>query len=417
MSPFLVIFLCLLASAFFAGLEIAFLTSNKLRIELERNQGYLPARILSYFVKQPSKFIATTLVGNNVALVVYGIFMASLLEPFFHRLIHSEFLVLLVQVIVSTVFVVITAEFLPKALFRINPNQALNLLAFPYFLLYILLFPIVFISITLSETVLSKILKIRLKDSEVVFGRVDLDSYVRQFTNQKERKDDVDHEIEIFQNALDFSSVKIREAMIPRTEVVCVQQDETVEALLERFVITKLSKILVYGRDVDDLVGYVHSSELFKRPKTLREVLRPIAHLPETMPAQEALALLRKDRSSIAVVVDEFGGTAGLITVEDLMEEIFGEIEDEHDKEDRVEKAMPDGSYLFAARLEVDYLNNRYKLGLPLDESYETLAGLYLHHLQSFPEEGQEVVLEHLTLRAVKLLGNRILEIRVQPLD
>lgn len=413
----MVIFLCLLASAFFAGLEIAFLTSNKLRIELERNQGYLPARILSYFVKQPSKFIATTLVGNNVALVVYGIFMASLLEPFFHRLIHSEFLVLLVQVIVSTVFVVITAEFLPKALFRINPNQALNLLAFPFFLLYILLFPIVFISITLSETVLSKILKIRLKDSEVVFGRVDLDSYVRQFTNQKERKDDVDHEIEIFQNALDFSSVKIREAMIPRTEVVCVQQDETVEALLERFVITKLSKILVYGRDVDDLVGYVHSSELFKRPKTLREVLRPIAHLPETMPAQEALALLRKDRSSIAVVVDEFGGTAGLITVEDLMEEIFGEIEDEHDKEDRVEKAMPDGSYLFAARLEVDYLNNRYKLGLPLDESYETLAGLYLHHLQSFPEEGQEVVLEHLTLRAVKLLGNRILEIRVQPLD
>jgi len=413
----LVIFLCLLASAFFAGLEIAFLTSNKLRIELERNQGYFPARILSYFVKQPSKFIATTLVGNNVALVIYGIFMAALLEPIFHRWIHSEFLVLLVQVLVSTVFVVITAEFLPKALFRINPNQALNWLALPFFLLYIILFPIVFISITLSETVLSKLLKIRLKESEVVFGRVDLDSYVRQFTNQKERKNDVDHEIEIFQNALDFSSVKIREAMIPRTEVVCVQQDEPVESLLDMFVQTKLSKILVYGRDVDDLVGYVHSSELFKRPKTLKEILRPIAHLPETMPAQEALALLRKDRSSIAVVVDEFGGTAGLITVEDLMEEIFGEIEDEHDKEEQVEKQMPDGSFLFSARLEVDYLNNRYKLGLPLDESYETLAGLYLHYLESFPEEGQEVVLNAHNLRAVKLMGNRILEIRVHPLD
>jgi CBS domain containing-hemolysin-like protein len=186
---------------------------------------------------------------------------------------------------------------------------------------------------------------------------------------------------------------------------------------LDLFVQTKLSKVLVYGRDVDDLVGYVHSSELFKRPKTLKEILRPIAHLPETMPAQEALALLRKDRSSIAVVVDEFGGTAGLITVEDLMEEIFGEIEDEHDKEEQVEKQMPDGSFLFSARLEVDYLNNRYKLGLPLDESYETLAGLYLHYLQSFPEDGQEVVLKAHNLRAVKLLGNRILEIRVQPLD
>jgi CBS domain containing-hemolysin-like protein len=408
MHPYLVILICLLSSAFFAGLEIAFLTANKLRIELESNQGYLPSRIISYFLKKPSQFIATTLVGNNIALVVYGINMAIVLQPKIESFIKGEFAILCVQVLCSTLFVVITAEFLPKALFRINPNGFLSLLAIPFSVLYVILYPIVFASVTLTESLLKRIFKMHSGDGGVVFSRVDLDRYVRQFTSESRENEQIDHEITIFKNALDFDSVKLRECMIPRNEMIAVEVNRSVEELREKFIETHLSKIIIYRENLENIEGYVHSSELFRKPSGIREILRPIALLPETMPAKAALAQLRRERKSMAVVVDEFGGTSGLITTEDIMEEIFGEIEDEHDKEELTEKNINAFTYHFSGRLEIDYLNQKYKLHLPKEDSFETLAGLFLDRFSSIPSVGDEVLLESCSLKVVGMKGNRI---------
>lgn len=408
MHPYAVIIICLLSSAFFAGLEIAFLTANKLRIELESSQGYLPSRIISYFIKKPSQFIATTLVGNNIALVVYGIYMAIVLQSLLEKILHGEFAVLCAQVFCSTLFVVITAEFFPKALFRINPNGFLSVLAIPFVVLYVILFPVVFVTVTLTEGFLKKFFKLDTSSGDVVFSRVDLDRYVRQFSNEGKENEQLDHEITIFRNALDFDQVRLRECMIPRNEMVAVEVHQDTEVLRQKFIETHLSKIIIYRENLENIEGYVHSSELFRKPAAIKEVLRPIALLPESMPAKEALAQLKKERKSVAVVVDEFGGTSGLITTEDIMEEIFGEIEDEHDKEELIEKTLNAFTYLFSGRHEIDYLNQKYKFNLPKEDSYETLAGLFLDRFSSIPQAGEEVLLESCTLRVAAMKGNRI---------
>ncbi len=413
-SNWIVILLSILCCAFFSGMEIAFLTSNKLRIELESKQNYFPARILSFFLKKPSQFIATCLVGNNISLVIYGLYMALILEPYIHPYIASHVGLLIVQTVISTSIVLLTAEFLPKALFRINPNGTLNLFAIPFSIIYGILYPIVLLSIGLSEFLLKKLFKVNLDNNTFVFGRIDLDNYVRQFTSNNKANEEMDHEIQIFQNALDFSAVKVRECMVPRTEIVAMDVHESSDTWRHKFVETHLSKILIFEDSIDHLIGYVHSYELFKKPESIRSVLLPVIIAPETMTANVILSQLIKQRKSMAVVVDEFGGTSGMLTIEDIMEEIFGEIEDEHDKEESVEKEINENEYIFSARLEIDYLNKEYKLNLPESEDYETLAGLILKQHESIPELNEEILMEGFSFVILAVNGRMVEQVKLK---
>ena len=414
MDNWVVILISLVCCAFFSGMEIAFLTANKLRIELESKQHFLPARVLSHFAKHPSQFIATCLVGNNISLVIYGLFMAALLEPFLVPYISSHGWQLIVQTFVSTAFVLLTAEFLPKALFRINPNRILNFFAFPFLVIYYLIYPVVFLSIGLAEFMLKKVFKVKLDENKIAFGRIDLDNYVRQVTSQPSENEDMDHEIQIFQNALDFSAVRVRECMVPRTEIVAFDVDEPIETLRQKFVETHLSKILIYEETIDHLIGYVHSYELFKKPESIRSVLLPVIIVPETMTANVILSQLIKQRKSMAVVVDEFGGTSGMLTIEDIMEEIFGEIDDEHDKEELTEKQLSDTEFIFSTRFEIDYLNSEYKLDLPVSDDYETLSGLILSHHESIPELHEEIKMDGFSFTILAVSGKMVEQIKLK---
>ena len=416
-GEWIIILISIVCCAFFSGMEIAFLTANKLRIELENKQNYLPAKILSFFLKKPSKFIATCLVGNNISLVIYGLYTAFLLEPLLKPYISSPAGLLAVQTIISTSVVLLTAEFLPKALFRINPNRTLNFFAVPFILIYWLLYPIVLVSIGLSEFLLKKLLKVELDNNSFVFGRVDLDNYVRQVTASANENEELDHEIQIFQNALDFSAVKVRECMVPRPEIVALDVNESIETLRQKFVETHLSKILIFEDSIDHLIGYVHSYELFKKPESIRSILLPVIIAPETMTANVILTQLIKQRKSIAVVVDEFGGTSGMLTIEDIMEEIFGEIDDEHDKEESVEKQINEQEYIFSARLEIDYLNKEYRLNLPESEDYETLAGLILHQHESIPELNEEIVMDGFSFSILAVNGRLVEQVKLRVLE
>mgnify|MGYP003594807252 CR=1 FL=1 len=416
-SDWIFILVSILCCAFFSGMEIAFLTANKLRIELESKQNYIPAKILSFFVKKPSQFIATCLVGNNISLVIYGLFMADILEPGLARFIHSNVGLLITQTIISTAIVLLTAEFLPKALFRINPNRTLTIFAFPFLLIFVVLYPVVLISIGLSEFLLEKLFKVKLDNSTFVFGRIDLDNYVRQFTSHADENTEIDHEIQIFQNALDFSGVKVRECMVPRTEIIAMDVNESIATLRQKFVETQLSKILIFEETIDHLIGYVHSYELFRNPESIRSILLPVIIAPETMTANVVLSQLIKQRKSMAVIVDEFGGTSGMLTIEDIMEEIFGEIEDEHDKEESIEREINPGEYIFSARLEIDYLNKKYKLNLPESEDYETLGGLILNHNESIPERNEEISMDGFLFSILAVNGKMVEQVKVKIID
>lgn len=408
MNPVSIILLSVLSSAFFSGIEIAFLTSNKLRVELESKEGFFPAKVLSFFMKNPQRFIAACLVGNNITLVIYGIYTSQLLERVFHHYIQSDVGVLILSVLVSTFFIVVTAEFIPKALFSINPNAMLNFLAIPFAIIYFLLFPVVYITLGFAESLLKYGFRVNVEKSAVTFGRIDLDNYVKQFTSSNAHRNDFDHEIKIFQNALEFGSVKARECMIPRPELIGMEVNEDIKDLQEKFAETHLSKILIFEVSIDNIIGYVHSSEMFKRPKTIREILLPISIVPETMPAREILTLLKQQRRSVAVVVDEFGGTAGMLTIEDVMEEIFGEIDDEHDKQELTDRKVTDSEYLFSGRLEVDYINNKYQLELPIGEEYETLAGLILQYHGSMPVLNEVIEMHPFSFTVKQVAGNKI---------
>ena len=390
-TEFLIILLSLFFSAMFSGLEIAFISANKLKIELDNKLGFYNAKVLSFFNKNPSRFISTMLVGNNIALVIYGIFMAKVLEPFFYSFFFSEFTVFLLQTISSTLLILFVAEFLPKALFRINPNSILSVFAVPIVIIYYLLFPVIWISTTISNGVLKLFFGLENKDGELNFGLVDLDHYLKEATSQVDKDEEIETEVQIFQNALDFAKVKARECMVPRTEIEALEEGEDIETLKNRFYETGYSKILIYRESIDNIIGYTHSFELFKKPRKIKEILLPIPVIPESMPASEILEFFTKEKKSVAVVVDEFGGTSGMVTIEDVIEELFGDIEDEHDNEDLIERKISDVEFLFSARLEIDYLNEQYKIGLPESEEYETLAGYIIHIHESIPQKGEKI--------------------------
>lgn len=415
MNSYLIIVLAMIASAFFSGLEIAFITSNKLRIELENKQGGFSARILSHFNKYPSRYLGTMLLGNNIALVIFGIYMDEELNPFIGHYISSKILILLISTFLSTMLILVMAEYLPKNFFRINPNKTLSLFALPLTIVYGLLYPMVMFTIGLSEFVLKKVFKVQIVNENAAFTMVDLDNYVRESTSSAiEKKAEKDHEIQIFKNALDFSAVKARECMVPRTEIIAMDVNEPIEKIKTKFIQTRLSKILIYSGNIDNIIGYVYSKELFNKPESIRSVLLPVSIVPESMAASEVLTVFIQQHKSIAVVVDEFGGTSGIITMEDVMEEIFGEIEDEHDKEEMIEKQLSENEYLFSARLETDYINDKYRLNLPIVDNFETLGGLIVHYHESIPRLNEEIRIENFLFTITAVSRTRIEQVNLK---
>lgn len=410
----LIIITMLLLSAFFSGMEIAYVSSNKIHIEIEKKQNTFLAGILKKITKRPSKFIATMLVGNNIALVVYGFFMGDLLMEYIPI---AGFTGLLIQTIISTIIILLTAEFLPKVFFQIYANSLVKIFAVPAYFFYFLFSLISEFIIWISDLVLKLIFKSEGDTVQLTFSKLELGNYISEQMEIAETKEEMDSEIQIFQNALDFSEVKSREAMIPRTEVVAVDINTTPKELAKIFTETGLSKILVYKENIDDILGYVHSFELFKKPASIKKVLMPVVFVPETMLVKDVLGILSKKRKSIAVVIDEYGGTSGIITVEDIIEELFGDIEDEHDSIALIEEELGDGHYKFSARLEVDYLNETYKLNLEESENYETLGGLIVNFTEEIPDQGETVEIEDYIFTILEVSSTKIELVEVKNLS
>jgi putative hemolysin len=414
-SSYSIILFSLAFTAFFSGIEIAFISANKLLIELKNKQGHYSARLLSTFVANPSKFISTTLVGTNIGLVVYGIYMAGNLQNLYNLLVPGlqqyPFLMLLITTIASTIVVLVVGEFIPKMLFRINPDALLRVFIYPFMLFYYLFWPLVHFITWLSKLLLNNLLRLQYNETTPVFSKVDLDEYITE--NMEDLDDDADVDTEIFKNALDFSNVKIRDCMTPRTELISANLQSSVDELYAKFLETGLSKILIHQGSVDHIIGYVHQKDMFKKPVSIRSVLIPIEIVPETMPAQEVLNMFTRTHRSIALVVDELGITAGIVTIEDIMEEIFGEIEDEHDVEQLTEKQISENEFLFSARLEVDYLNNKYELALPEGE-YHTLGGYIIEQYQNFPARGETFTIDRYEITVLSVEQTRINEVRLR---
>ena len=404
-----IILTTLVLSAFFSGFEIAYVSSNKVHIEILKKQEGLIANILTRLTHRPSKLLATMLVGNNVALVVYGFEMGKvmtlLLPPFFQNVLWHT--------IISTLIILITAEFMPKVFFQIYANQLLKLFAIPAYFFYLLFYPFSSFIIWISDFVLRVFFKTKGDYVPLSFTKVELVDYISEQMGNAPKKEEVDAEVQMFQNALEFSGVKAREIMIPRTEIVAVDLNETIENLIATFVSSGFSKILIYNENIDDIVGYVHSFDMFKKPKTIKEVLIPIVTIPETIQINEVLNLLMRKRKSMAVVLDEYGGTSGIVTLEDIVEELFGEIEDEHDKDKFIEEKISDDEYLFSARLEVDYINETYHLNLPESEEYETLSGLIVLHTEEIPTKGETISLPPFVFSIEACSQTRIETVRI----
>ncbi|GAF05360.1 hemolysin family protein [Saccharicrinis fermentans] len=405
-----IIILALMFSAFFSGCEMAFISSNKLLIELNKNKFPTLSKIIDIFIKNTGLFISTLLVGNNIALVVYGLQMGKVLEPLIELYVNSPTGILVTQTALSTLLILVTAEFLPKILFRINPILVLNIAAVPLVVFYYLFYPISKMTLLLSDFLLKKVLKTpSLNTSQnMVLGRIDLDNLISHHHEKLENNDDVAKEVKLLKNALDFSKVKIRECIIPRTEISAIEIGEGLNVLQQRFIETGYSKILIYRNSIDNIIGYVHVSELFKKPKQLKNAINPLSIVPETMTANKLLEVFIQEHRSIALVVDEFGGTAGIVTMEDILEEIFGEIDDEHDVSDLIEKQLSQDEYIFSGRVEIDYINEKYNLNLPQSDNYETIAGFILHHNESIPKNGEEIQIENFKMKIQVASDNRI---------
>ena len=418
----LIIILSLVLSAFFSGMEIAYVSSNKIHIEIEKKQAGLLSKLLSRITAKPSKFIATMLIGNNIALVIYGFYMGDVLvEWFATHLSPSSILVnelsLLSQTVVSTLVILVTAEFLPKVFFQIYANSLLKLFAVPAYIFYMLFSLISAFVIWITDVVLKYIFKTAGDEVQLAFSKVELGNYISEQLESVEAHDAIDSEIQIFQNALEFSEVKSREVKVPRTELTAIEIHDTISNLSESFTQTGHSKILVYKTTIDDILGYVHSFDLFKNPKNIKSMLRPVEYVPETMFAKDVLNVLIKKRKSLAVVLDEYGGTSGIMTVEDVIEELVGEIEDEHDTVELIEEKRDDNSYLFSARLEVDYINETYKLQLPESENYETLGGFIVNHTEEIPKQNQEIKIEQFHFSIQKVSTTKIELVQLKILD
>ena len=397
-----IIAISLLLSAFFSGMEIAFVSSNKIHIEIEKKQDGFLSKLLKKLTAKPSKFIATMLIGNNIALVVYGLYMGDALMAWFASQLPTDYLLfhylfdelsLLTQTIISTLVILVTAEFLPKVFFQIYANTLLKLLALPAYIFYVLFSLLSNFVIWISDFVLKTIFKTKGDEVQLAFTKVELGNYISEQMESVTEHDNVDSEIMIFQNALEFSEVKAREAMIPRTELTAIDIHDSIDNLTKLFVQSGHSKIVVYKNTFDDILGYVHAFDLFKSPKSIKSMLMPVEFVPETMLIKDILNVLTKKRKSLAVVLDEYGGTSGILTIEDIVEELFGEIEDEHDSVVLTEDQVNENTFLFSARLEVDYLNETYKLQLPEHENYETLGGLVVHHTQEIPNQNQTIAI------------------------
>ena len=388
-------------------MEIAFVSANKMHIELEKKRGNFLSKILHNLTENPSKFITTMLVGNNIALVVYGYFMGEILMGFLAPYVSNEFAILLLQTVISTLIILITAEFIPKAIYRIYANEALKFFAVPAYVFFILFYVISEFIIFISDFILRVFFNTKKDNAQLEFSKIELGNYI---TEQLETSndDDVDSEIQIFQNALDFHDVKAREAMIPRTDIVAIELNESLKSLKDLFIETGLSKIMVYKDSLDDIIGYTHVFDLFKKPKSIRSVLLPIVIVPETMMINDIMNELTKKSKSVAIVLDEYGGTSGLITVEDIVEELFGEIEDEHDSNELMEYKINDREFDFSARLEVDYINETYHLELPANDAYETIGGLIVNHTENIPEAGEIVEIENYQFTIKEVSSSKI---------
>ncbi|MDT0686226.1 hemolysin family protein [Autumnicola psychrophila] len=424
----LIIVLSLVFSAFFSGMEIAYVSSNKIFIEIEKRQNDFLATVLKRLTKKPSKFIATMLVGNNIALVVYGFFMGDLLMEWLvgMRPVENDILRYLIvdlslftQTVISTLVILLTAEFLPKVFFQIYANSMLKLFAVPAYFFYLLFSFISSFVIWVSDKVLKRFFKTEGDEVQLAFTKVELGNFISEQMETVEENEEVDSEIQIFQNALEFSEIKAREVMIPRTEIIAVDQKENPGDLINKFTETGLSKILIYNETIDDIIGYVHSFELFKKPTSIKSVLLPVVFIPETMWVKDVLNVLIKKRKSIAVVIDEYGGTSGMMTVEDIVEELFGEIEDEHDSAILIEEKLEEDYYRFSARTEVDYVNEAYKLDIPVGENYETLGGYIVNHTEEIPQQGEVLKIENFEFLILEVSNTKIevVEVKVKPAD
>ncbi len=394
-----IIILCLILCAFFSGMEIAFISSNKIYLEIEKKQDNFLSRTLTKLTEKPSKYIAAMLIGNNIALVVYGFFMGELLMRWLKSLVYhfSDLSNLFLQTVLSTLIVLITAEFLPKVFFQIYANSLIKFFAIPAYFFYVLFYYIASFFIWISDFVIKKLFKTGGGDQvQLYFSKVELGNYITEQMSSVEDNQEVDSEIQMFQNALEFSGVKARDVMTPRTEIAAVELYDSVEDLKELFVETGYSKIVIYQNSLDDILGYIHSFDLFKKPKTIKEILISVEFVPETIYIKDAMSLLTKKRKSVAVVLDEYGGTSGIITIEDIVEELFGEIEDEHDSdEELIENDLGDGVFVFSTRFDVEYLNQTYKLHIPESDSYGTLGGFIVDFTKEIPQKGATINIEN----------------------
>ena len=407
------IFITLVFSAFFSGMEIAFISANRLKIALDDKQGGVKAKILAYFAKKPASFIGAMLLGNNVAIVSYSIFMAMLIEQPLTDILGKLWLVLLVQTIFTTILVLIFAEFLPKAIFRINPNRALSMLAFPLVIIYGILWLPTFLIIGLAELILKIFIREKGDNSQIVFEKVDLDNYLEEYTMDVQNSEVLNHEVKIFHNALNFADVIARDCMVPRNEIIAFELEEDLIDLRAKFIQTGLSKILIYRETVDNIIGYIHSYELFKSPETIKSILLPVSIIPETINANKILEELISKNRSIALVVDEYGGTAGMVTMEDVIEEIFGEIQDEHDLSDVSNKKINETEFELNGRAEIDFLNEEFRLNLPLSEEYETLGGFIISKSQNIPKQGEVIRIGNFVITIKEVSNTKIEMVRV----
>jgi len=424
MNSWIVVVITLFFSALCSGLEIAFNSINRLQLEVELTKNSFSAKIIRLFYKNQSRFITSLLLGNNIALIIYGMSLSLLLnDPVVHWLqtvsLENDFTVLLVKTVLATLLVLLVAEFLPKVLFRINPNAILSFFALPTFICYCLLYPLILIYTGISEFIIRYVLRLKVDSQEYQFSTVDLNDYIAEYADPEEADEDMQQEIQLFQNVMEFRSVKLRECMGPRNEIESVKITDSIEAVKARFEETKHSKLIVIGESIDDIVGYVHLNDVVRAiaehlDVTMDDLVRTIDFFPETYTADRLLKHFIQKRQGVAAVVDEFGGTAGIVTMEDVVEEIFGEIDDEYDVEEEVERVIDDNTFVFSARLEIDYLNDTYKLDLPASDDYETLAGMVLHYCESIPEPGQELTIGKYQIKVLKASNMKLDEVELK---
>ena len=421
MSGFSLLFIAVISlsfSAFFSGMEIAFISSSKLKIELDNKKGLFSAKILSFFSSKPAWFIAAMLIGNNTALVIYTLYVTDLIEPYLLTFNLNNNVVLLVQTLFSTFFILLFAEFLPKAIFRLNPNSTLRIFSLILFVFYVFLWPLTALVVFLSNVIL-KLFGNHESLNKVSFKKTDLDLYINELKKDLDEGEEMEHDVKIFHNALSFSKVIARDCMVPRNEIVSLEINDTVEDLKKLFLDSGHSRILIYKDNIDNIIGYVHSLELFKIPISIKSMLIPVSIVPESMSGIKLLEDFIDKKRSVSVVVDEYGGTSGILTMEDIIEEIFGEIDDEHDQEEFIHKELKENVFLFSGRLEIDFINEKYRLKLPVKEDYETLSGMIVSFAETIPKRREIFKIENYELLVLEVDDTKIskVQLTVEPID